>query len=202
MEYADSGTWDPISQQFLFYGASHGTCYGQGLVIYRESDNPVTTNSERGLLGIAFDPNYATNRYVYLYYTRATPSIKNRVSRFTASVANPDLVTAGSEVVLLDDIPSDAGNHNGGAVHFGLDGKLSIATGDGGQTSANSQSLATLAGKLLRLNPDGTIPADNPFVGTAGARGEIWARGLRNPFTFGIDPTTGKIHINDVGQNI
>jgi glucose/arabinose dehydrogenase len=157
----------------------------------------VASNSERGLLGVAFDPNFAVNRFVYVYYTRATPlPIKNRVSRFTA---RGDVAKPGSEVVILDDIASDAGNHNGGGIHFGLDDKLYVAIGDGGATSANSQSLGTLSGKLLRINSDGSIPADNPFVGTPGARGEIWAMGLRNPYTFGIDPETGKIHINDVG---
>jgi len=161
----------------------------------------VASNSERGLPGIAFDPNFAANGFVYLYYTRAASPIKNRVSRFTASVSNPDVAQANSELVILDNIASDAGNHNGGAIHFGLDGKLYVAVGDGGADSSNSQSLGTLSGKLLRLNSNGTIPSDNPFVGTAGARGEIWALGLRNPYTFAGDPLTGKIHINDVGQS-
>jgi glucose/arabinose dehydrogenase len=151
--------------------------------------------------GIAFDPNFATNRFIYLYYTRTTSPIKNRVSRFTASSSNPDVVQANSELVILDNIASDAGNHNGGAIHFGLDGKLYVAIGDGGANSSNSQSLSTLSGKLLRINSDGTIPSDNPFVSTSGARGEIWALGLRNPYTFAVDPVSGAIHINDVGQN-
>src|SRR5882762_8594737 len=119
----------------------------------------VTSNSERGLLGIAFDPNFATNGFVYLYYTRAASPIKNRVSRFTASVSNPDVAQANSELVILDNIASDAGNHNGGAIHFGLEGKLYVAVGDGGADSSNSQSLGTLSGKLLRLNSNGTIPS-------------------------------------------
>ena len=161
----------------------------------------VSEQSERGLLGIAFDPDFATNRWVYVYYTRSSSPIKNRVSRFTASALNPDVAKANSERVILDDIGSDAGNHNGGSIHFGLDGKLYVAVGDGGSNSSNSQSLGTLSGKLLRINRDGSIPADNPFVGTPGARGEIWALGLRNPYTFAIDPTSGKLHINDVGQS-
>lgn len=161
----------------------------------------VTSNSERGLLGVAFDPDFANNRFVYVYYTRATQPIKNRVSRFTASLVNPNVARPNSEVVILDDIASDAGNHNGGGIHFGLDGKLYVAIGDGGANANNSQSLSTLSGKLLRINSDGSVPADNPFVGVPGARGEIWALGLRNPYTFAGDPQTGKIHINDVGQN-
>jgi glucose/arabinose dehydrogenase len=136
---------------------------------------------------------------VYVYYTRTTSPIKNRVSRLTASTINPDFARPNSEVVILDDIPSDAGNHNGGAIHFGIDGKLYVGVGDGGADPNRAQDLGTLSGKLLRINPDGSAPADNPFVGVAGARPEIWALGLRNPFTFAIDPLTGKIHINDVG---
>ena len=161
----------------------------------------VASNSERGLLGIAFDPNFSTNRFIYLYYTRQTAPIKNRVSRFIASATNPDVVEPGSETIILDNIASDAGNHNGGAIHFGLDSKLYVAVGDGGTTHTNSQLLSSLSGKLLRINSDGSIPSDNPFVGTSGARGEIWALGLRNPYTFAVDPTSGKIYINDVGEN-
>lgn len=159
----------------------------------------VNSSSERGLLGIAFDPSFATNHFVYAYYTRSASPIKNRVSRFTAD-ATFDSAVSGSEVVLLDNIPSDAGNHNGGALHFGLDGKLYISTGDGGQTHTNAQLLSSLSGKILRINPDGTIPSDNPFLTTTGARGEVWAYGLRNPFTFDVDPTSGKMYINDVGE--
>jgi glucose/arabinose dehydrogenase/chitodextrinase len=161
----------------------------------------VSSDNERGLLGIAFDPNFVTNRFLYVYYTRTTAPIKNRVSRFTASASNPDVVQPNSEVVILDNIGSDSGNHNGGAIHFGLDGKLFVAVGDGGANSSNSQSLSTLSGKLLRINPDGTIPPDNPFTSVSGARGEIVALGLRNPYTFAVDSQTGNIYINDVGQN-
>lgn len=164
----------------------------------------VATNSERGLLGVAFDPNFANNGYVYVYYTRATAPIKNRISRFKVSANNPDLADLSSEVVILDDIASDAGNHNGGAIHFGLDGKLYVGIGDGGANAANGQSLSTLSGKLLRIDPSAypnIVPPDNPFVTTSGARGEIWAYGLRNPFTFAVQPGTGSLFINDVGQD-
>ena len=157
------------------------------------------STSERGLLGVAFDPNFAANGFVYVYYTRAQPTVKNRVSRFTASAANPDVAEPGSEVVILDEIASDTGNHNGGATHFGLDGKLYVAVGDS-SVSSNAPSLSTLSGKLLRINPDGTVPPDNPFVGVAGARPEIWAFGLRNPFTSAVDPVDGRIYVNDVGN--
>jgi glucose/arabinose dehydrogenase len=161
---------------------------------------PVTSSNERGLLGVTFDPDFGSNGYVYVYYTRASPVV-NRLSRFKASSANPDVAEAGSETVILDDIPSQTGWHNGGAIHFGTDGKLYVAVGEG-HASSNAQRLDTLAGKLLRINRDGSIPADNPFYGSAtGVNRAIWAYGLRNPFTFDVQPTTGRIFINDVGEN-
>ncbi len=158
----------------------------------------VDSSGERGLLGVAFDPSFATNNFVYVYYTVPGSPAHNRVSRFTA---NGDVAVAGSEVVLLNlDNLSSATNHNGGAIHFGPDGKLYVAVGENAN-SANSQTLVNLLGKVLRINSDGTIPADNPFFNTAGARKEIWALGLRNPFTFAFQPGTGRLFINDVGQS-
>jgi glucose/arabinose dehydrogenase len=162
------------------------------------------TDGERGLLGVAFDPDFASNGHVYVYYTHPG-SIQNRVSRFTAS-SDPNVADPDSEVVVLDGIPSETIFHNAGAIHFGLDGKLYVAVGDNADPS-NSQSLATLAGKILRIDPSACtavcsniIPLDNPFVTVNGARGEIWALGLRNPFTFAVDPVGGRININDVGE--
>ena len=158
----------------------------------------VSSTSERGVLGIAFDPSFATNRYVYVYYTATSPTIHNRLSRFTA---NGDVAVAGSEVQLMNFPTLSAGNHNGGAIHFGTDGKLYVAIGDNA-VGANSQSMTTVLGKMLRLNKDGTIPTDNPFYGsTTGNSRAIWSLGLRNPFTFAIDPTNGAMFINDVGQS-
>src|SRR5438132_2652105 len=161
---------------------------------------PVDNVGERGLLGIAFDPNFESNNYVYLYYTTSTPPIHNRVSRFTASLTNPDNAATGSEFVLLDLETLGATNHNAGAIHFGNDGKLYIATGDNNVPN-NAQSLTTRLGKILRINPDGTIPTDNPFYSTPGAKKEIWALGLRNPFTFAFKPGTNTMYINDVGNH-
>ncbi|HEV7397476.1 MAG TPA: PQQ-dependent sugar dehydrogenase, partial [Pyrinomonadaceae bacterium] len=154
---------------------------------------------ERGLLGITVDPNFAANQFIYVFYTAPSPAVHSRVSRLTAS---GDVAIAGSEVVLLElNNLSTNSNHIGGALHFGSDGKLYIATGDDG-VEANSQSLTSLQGKLLRINGDGSIPGDNPFFGTAsGDNRAIWALGLRNPFTFGFQPGTGKLFINDVGES-
>ena len=158
----------------------------------------VDSNGERGLLGVAFDPAFATNHYVYVYYTATTPSVHNRVSRFTA---NGNVAVAKSETVILElNNLSIATNHNGGAIHFGLDGKLYIGVGENANRS-NAQTLTNLLGKILRINADGTIPTDNPFYTQAtGQNRAIWALGLRNPFTFDVQPVTGRIFINDVGE--
>jgi glucose/arabinose dehydrogenase len=158
----------------------------------------VDSNGERGLLGVAFDPDFVDNQYVYVYYTVPGSPAHNRVSRFTA---NGDVADPNSEVVLLDlDNLSDATNHNGGAIHFGLDGKLYVGVGENANAS-NSQDPTNLLGKILRINADGSVPGDNPFLGVAGARPEIWALGFRNPFTFAVQPGTGRIFVNDVGSN-
>jgi glucose/arabinose dehydrogenase len=159
---------------------------------------------ERGLLGVAFDPDFAHNQYVYLCYVLPQPYPHHRISRFTA---DGDIAAAGSEVVLLegDDQNRLGGTvpagHQGGAIHFGLDGKLYVSIGE--QTAQTpSQDLGSLLGKILRLNPDGSIPEDNPFFHVAkGKYRAIWARGLRNPFTFAVQPGTGRMLINDVGQD-
>jgi len=159
----------------------------------------VDAAGERGLLGIAFDPNFATNHFVYVYYTVATTPRHNRVSRFTA---NGDVAAGGSETILLElDNLSSATNHNGGAIHFGPDGKLYVAVGENA-TGSNSQTLSNMLGKMLRINSDGSIPSDNPFLNTAtGQNRSIWALGLRNPFTFAFQAGTGRMFINDVGQS-
>jgi len=159
----------------------------------------VDSSGERGLLGIAFDPNFATNHYLYGYYTVATSPIHNRVSRFTAA---GNTAAPGSEIVILNlDNLSSATNHNGGAIHFGPDGKLYIGVGENAN-GANAQSLSNLLGKMLRINADGTIPPDNPFYNTAtGNNRAIWALGLRNPFTFAFQPGTTRLFINDVGES-
>ncbi len=159
----------------------------------------VDSAGERGLLGVAFDPSFNSNHFLYCYYTAKTPVTHNRISRFTA---NGDVVAAGSEKVIFElDALSTASNHNGGALHFGSDGKLYAAVGENANGS-NSQTLSNVLGKMLRINSDGSIPTDNPFYGrTTGNNRAIWALGLRNPFTFAFQPGTTRMFINDVGQN-
>jgi glucose/arabinose dehydrogenase len=156
----------------------------------------VNSSGERGLIGVALDPNFATNQFIYLYYTLPDGS-RNRISRFTG---NGDVAVAGSEMVLLNLDPlSSATNHNGGAMHF-KNGLLYVAVGENAN-GANAQNLDTYLGKILRINPDGSVPAGNPFATGSEQRRRVWAYGLRNPYTFSIQPGTGRIFINDVGQS-
>jgi glucose/arabinose dehydrogenase len=166
----------------------------------------VDNQGERGLLGIAFDPNFASNQLVYVYYTTPTPAVHNRVSKFKA---NGDVRDTGvAEVVLVDlENLSTATNHNGGAIHFGpSDGKLYVSIGENANM-ANSMNKSNRLGKMLRLNTDGTAAAGNPTVfpnssGTFNAALGLWAVGLRNPFTFAIQPVSPfRMFINDVGGN-
>lgn len=172
----------------------------------------VTTQSffERGLLGIALGPNFssAADSDVYVYYTlpsSATPTITHRVERWTVP-AGSDVANPASRTTIFDiAVPvgqSSPGNHNGGAMGFGPDGKLYIAVGDNAAVPGNAQNATNLFGKMLRINPDGSIPADNPFLGiTSGVNRAIWAFGLRNPYTFAFQPGTGRLFINDVGSS-
>jgi glucose/arabinose dehydrogenase len=158
----------------------------------------VGAGSERGLLGIAFDPDFATNNFVYLYYTTEVGGVHNRISRFTA---NGDVAASNSELVILELDPlSTATNHNGGAIAFGTDGKMYVAVGDNA-SGANAQNLDTYHGKFLRINKDGSVPAGNPYTTGSEQRKRVWAYGLRNPYTFSIHPASGRILVNDVGQN-
>jgi glucose/arabinose dehydrogenase len=158
--------------------------------------------TERGLLGLAFAPDYATSGIFYVNYTdRAGDSVVARY-RVSADANVADSVSA--EIILTVDQPY--ANHNGGHLAFGPDGYLYIGFGDGGSQGdpqGNGQRLDTLLGKLLRIDVSGetgyTIPADNPFVGTPDAQPEIWAYGLRNPWRFTFDRATGDLYIGDVG---
>jgi glucose/arabinose dehydrogenase len=184
------------------------------------------TGSERGLLGVAVDPGFATNRRIYLFYTAST--CVNRVSRFTFSSTpgQENMVDPASELILVNNMPSPAGNHNAGDVQIGKDGNLYISIGDGGCDYANDSGCAgsndasrdqqTLTGKILRITLDGNIPSGNPFTGAGTERcnmngtatipsnkcQETFAWGFRNPFRFAMDPNAvgTRVFVNDVGQ--
>jgi glucose/arabinose dehydrogenase len=164
----------------------------------------VSSGGERGLLGLAFHPDYAGNGFFYVNYT--DNSGDTRVERYTRS-ANPDVADPASAVLVLA-VDQPYGNHNGGQLLFGPDGMLYIPLGDGGSggdPQNNAQTLSTLLGKLLRIDVTSaspySIPPDNPFVGQGGARPEIWAYGLRNPWRTSFDRGSNLYFIADVGQN-
>ena len=167
--------------------------------------NKTTLDGERGLLGLAFPPGFATKQRFYVDYTDLNGD--TIIAQYRVS-ANPDVVDASSEIVLMK-IAQPFANHNGGQVRFGPDGFLYIAMGDGGSGGdplKNGQNLGALLGKLLRIDVESDpghvrIPGTNPFVNTAGARGEIWAYGLRNPWRFSFDRATADLWIADVGQD-
>ncbi|MEL6589899.1 MAG: PQQ-dependent sugar dehydrogenase, partial [Bacteroidota bacterium] len=159
-------------------------------------DLVVDETNERGLGSIALHPDFDQNPYVYIYYTVPGQN-RNRISRLTA---NGDFAIPGSEEILLELSTMLGSIHNGGGMAFGKDGKLYVCTGDGNGGAA-SQSLSSFLGKVIRLNPDGSIPTDNPFYNDLdGDFRAIYATGLRNPFTMSIDPISGRIFVNDVGN--
>ncbi len=168
-----------------------------------------TNGAERGLLGLAFHPNYASKGLFYVRYT--TPVGDVRISEFHVS-ANPDRADPTSERVLLTIPHRLFPNHNGGKLAFGPDGYLYVGTGDGGGEGDpynNGQNLGSLLGKMLRIDPDNrtgslpyAIPPGNPFAGQSGRRAEIWSYGLRNPYQYSFDRQTGDLWVADVGQNL
>ncbi len=161
--------------------------------------------NERGLLGLAFHPDYANNGYFYVNYNNSSGATV--ISRFSVYTLNPDLADPNSEFVIMT-FSQPYSNHNGGGIKFGPDGYLYIATGDGGSggdPQNNGQNRTTMLGKMLRIDVNGVapyaIPADNPFVSDPNTNDEIWNLGLRNPWRFDFDRTTGDLWIGDVGQN-
>lgn len=155
--------------------------------------------AQEGIFDIVLDPGFASNHFYYVFYTAGSPN-RDRLSRFTANATNTGTV-AGSEVVLYQD-PQDANSeHHGGALNFGNDGKLYFTTGEHFDAAA-AQSLSSPHGKIHRINPDGTIPTDNPFYdGTGPNVDSIWARGLRNPYRAYYDKPSGRLFVGDVGGN-
>lgn len=179
--------------------------------VFLDIEAKVADGGERGLLGLAFHPNFKSNGQFYLNYTRNNSGLETVISRFTVSKTDPNRAEPGSEEVILT-IKQPYSNHNGGKIAFGNDGFLYIGVGDGGSggdPQRNGQNKAALLGKILRIDVDKksgnlnySIPGDNPFQGNSqGFRAEIFAYGIRNPWRFSFDKVTGDLWIGDVGQN-
>ncbi len=174
-------------------------------VVYKDSEN------EEGLLGLAFHPKYKENGQFFVYYTTTDAPHMSVISRFRVSKDDPNRADPASEEEIMR-IKQPFWNHNGGTIIFGPDGYLYIGLGDGGLAHdpfKNGQKLSTLLGKILRIDVDQkdpglayAIPKDNPFVGRKGARGEIWAFGLRNVWRMAFDRATGLLWAGDVGQDM
>lgn len=168
------------------------------------------SGNEEGLLSLALDPTFERNGYVWLYYSVAGGERRTRLARFTADLARGGVIDPTSELVVLEQAQPYP-NHNGGAIRFGPDGMLYLGLGDGGAADdphGHGQNLETLLGSVIRIDVrDATtaapyvVPADNPFAATAGARPEIWAYGVRNPWRMSFDAATGELWLADVGQN-
>jgi glucose/arabinose dehydrogenase len=173
------------------------------------TDKASQSGNERGLLGLAFHPNYSSNRYFFVYYTRNSDGALI-ISRFTTQSGNPNKADSTTELNMLTIAHPTYANHNGGCLMFGQDGFLYVGTGDGGSGGDpfnNAQNLNALLGKILRINintPSGgnnySIPPGNPYSGGGGAP-EIFAVGMRNPWRYSQDPVTGTIYCGDVGQD-
>jgi glucose/arabinose dehydrogenase len=189
----------------------------------------VASGNERGLLGLDFDPNYATNGFFYVYYTKNGTNFGDTIIERYSVSADANIADATSGQIILR-VPQPFSNHNGGDIHFGPDGYLYIGLGDGGSggdPGNRAQNLSTLLGKMLRIDVSSTepvysdsfenlsnlcgldsvagsykIPNDNPFINQAGQCAEIWSYGLRNPYRWSFDKLSGDLIIGDVGQNL
>ena len=223
----------PDGRMFIWQKNGVVRIYKNGALLatpFIDLSSRVNTYLDRGLLGLALDPDFATNGYVYLLYAYEPNGQPNndgmktaRLTRVRADPANPDVALAGSETIILgsignapcpnppdgsDCIASEGNTHSIGTARFGPDGKLYVSIGDGTMQAYNdpvsirAQNLDSYNGKILRINKDGSAPADNPFYdGTNSVRSKIYAYGLRNPYRFAIHPTTGELILGDVGSD-
>ncbi len=201
-----STAWAPDGSGRLFLAQKGGACYivqhnfqsgtPTGTLVGTPfiTETPIYTNSECGLLGLAFDPDFVTNHYVYFFVT--VSSSQQQIVRYTAS-GN----TGTARTVIVSGLPTLGQNHDGGGIGFGADGKLYWSIGDNGSKVGVDDNLTSMAAKVSRANRDGTVPNDNPFFDGAGPNNDyIWARGFRNPFTLTFQPGTGALWLNVVGS--
>jgi glucose/arabinose dehydrogenase len=205
LDVADAG--DGSGRIFVAEQAGRIRIVRDGTLVARpflDITDRIASGGERGLLGIAFHPGYPTDPRIFVDYTDQAGNTV--ISSFRVSAGDPDAADPESEAKMLQ-VNQPFPNHNGGGIHFGRDGMLYIALGDGGSggdPQGNGQRLDTLLAKILRIDVSGNdayaVPPDNPFIATAGARPEIWLTGLRNPWRFSFDNATGDLWIGDVGQ--
>jgi glucose/arabinose dehydrogenase/chitodextrinase len=215
-------TWAPDGTMFIWQKNGVVRIFHDGILHstpFIDLSNQVNTYDDRGLLGLAVDPDFEQNGYVYLAYVYEPTGNSNdtgpktsRISRVTANPADRDVALPGSEVVLIEGIPADSGSHNVGTLRFAADGTLFASSGDGGTAAfadplaLGAQDLNSYRGKILRINRDGSAPAPpqqtNPFYdGTNSIRSRVWAYGLRNPYRFDFHPTLGDLYAGEVGWN-
>jgi glucose/arabinose dehydrogenase len=208
-----TGSGDGSGRLFIVEQAGRIISWKPGLKqVFLDIRGLVDSGGEKGLLGLAFDPHFKQNGRFYVDYTSGgmLVSLESVIAEFRAIGKSLMVVNPNNEKLIMR-TPQPFTNHNGGQLAFGPDGMLYIAFGDGGlayDPLGAGQSLETVLGKILRIDVHPrddeqpyAIPPDNPFVGKAGARGEIWAYGLRNPWRFSFDPVTGRLYAGDVGQN-
>jgi glucose/arabinose dehydrogenase len=210
--------WAPDGHLFIWQKNGVVRIFENGGLLptpYLDFSAKVNTYNDNGMLGLAFDPDYQNNGYVYLTYVlepggnpNAPGSKTGRLVRVTTDLSNHEVMLPGSELVILDGFQVDYGTHAIGTIRFAPDGTLFFAHGDGanpGTVDANAlgaQDLDNPRGKIFRINPDGTAPTDNPFYdGTESVRSRVWAYGVRNPYRFSMHPTTGEPYFADVGWN-
>jgi glucose/arabinose dehydrogenase len=209
-------TWAPDGRMFIWQRDGIVRIRKDGTVLstpFLNISAQVNRYWDHGLLGLALDPNFAVTGHVFLLYTYEPGPDPNdngpktaRLTRVTADPASPDVALPGSELIIIDNIPSEGLSHSIGSLRFATDGTLFVSVGDAASfgfvdpLALRAQDLNSLAGKILRINPDGTAPADNPFYdGTDSVRSKVYAYGLRNPFRFGLHPVTNEPYIGDVG---
>jgi glucose/arabinose dehydrogenase/subtilisin-like proprotein convertase family protein len=210
--------WAPDGRVFIWQKNGVVRILKNGALIstpFLDFSSKVNLYQDNGMWGFTFDPNFAANRFIYLTYVyepngnpNDTSSKTARLVRVTADPGNPDVMLAGSEVILMT-CPDDFGTHALGSIRFANDGKMFVGNGDGASpfspdaNAYGAQDLNNVRGKIFRLNSDGSAPSDNPFYdGTQSTKSKVWCYGVRNPYRFSLHPTTGEPYFADVGWNL
>ncbi len=210
--------WAPDGRMFIWTKDGKVRIFKNGALLstpFLDFSAKINTFNDNGMISFAFHPNFSTNGQIFIGYVfepngnpNDSHSKVSRLVRVTASSANPDLMLAGSEVTILDNLPVDYGTHAIGCIRFADDGTIFVASGEGADPGAvdvnawGSQDLNSVRGKIFRINPDGTAPGDNPFDdGTNSVRSKVWCYGVRNPYRFSLHPVTRVPYWGELGWN-